>query len=166
MSRPIHIPKLCSRDGCCRQARARGLCKNHYDSWRRTRPEPLGPVDSCHAELLAAMPGTLADLSHACVQKYDTVRKAVERMHGRGEVHIGRWQEPEPGQGHRWVAVYAAGPGEDAEVPRWKKKKHARARCRAVYAEKKGKQKQTALLYADVFNLTGKRPAIQERNVE
>lgn len=157
-----HQPaKRCSRDGCAHPVRARGMCKNHYDQWRRARPEPLGPVDSCHADLLEAMPGTLADLAATCVQKYDTVRKAVERMHDRDEVHVSKWQAPEPGQGHRWVAVFAAGEGEDAKLPRAKKRAHARARNRARYAENKGKkQKKKAALYADVFNLTGRRPDV------
>ena len=137
------------------------MCMCCYSKWRRSVGVPLTQGQPCRARLLAAMPGTLAELAQLCGIKYDTVAKTVQRMHKRGLVHIARFEPPEPGPGHRWVGVYVAGPGKDAKVPRWKKRAHSLARCRELAALEFRKESQAvARLYADVFNLTGRRPDV------
>jgi hypothetical protein len=141
------IQKTCSRPSCPCPSRARGMCKNHYDVWRRSLPAALGQNDS-NQEILDAMPGTLKELAAACQMEYDTVRKAVARLHATERAHITQVQPPERGQGHCWVAVFADGPGEDAKVPKWRKRRHARASCCARYAEQRGKEKIDPLVVA------------------
>jgi hypothetical protein len=140
-------PKQCSRNGCACPSRARGMCKNHYEQWRRALPVPLRENTS-NPEILGAMPGTIAEIAALCGMKYDTVRKAVKRLHAKGESHIGDVRPPEGGKGQRWVDVFAAGPGEDVKATKARKRKYALARVCARYAVRKLTGKIDPLLAA------------------
>lgn len=160
MSRPIHIPKLCSRDGCDRKVVARGLCHSHYEMWHKSLPKLLGTTNSNEA-ILKAMPGSAKQIAAKVGLTTEGARRAIKKLRARGEAHVEDILPPGEESKGRYVWVFAAGPGEDAKLTNKQRRDNKREHRRAYERTKKLKPKaDTALLYADVFNLTGKRPDV------
>lgn len=68
-----------------------------------------GPV------VLAALPGTRAQLQAKTGLTEHTVQKHLRRLRLDQQAHIGGWvRAPEGVYGCHWIAVYHAGPGPDA----------------------------------------------------
>lgn len=67
------------------------------------------------AAVLAAMPGSAAELKEATQTSHSTVSRAVREALAAGSAHIGSWRPSSTAGPH--VAVYVQGPGRDAPKP-------------------------------------------------
>jgi hypothetical protein len=143
--------KLCSRDNCKRPVKARGMCDSHYNTWHRKLTTKLGFTDSKDA-ILSAMPGTKPEIAAKLRMQYQTVRLAIQKMHLAGECHIEDEQPTEHKRGSRYLAIYAAGPGQDRVMSRQAKTHHSRT-LRAEYLRLRHVGKRTDPLVAALFGV-------------
>lgn len=142
--------KVCTREGCCAQVRARGLCNNHYTQWRNKLGYKLG-VPNSEAVIRAAMPSTMREIAATTGLKYETVRKAVAKMHKEGRVHVEDFRPPTGESGSRYAYIFADGPGEDAKRTRQTKRDDKLATRRAWYAANKSRARQADPLVVALF---------------
>jgi arginine/ornithine N-succinyltransferase beta subunit len=154
----LPAPKSCSRDGCDRKVVARGLCHSHYEAWHQRLPKLLGTTNS-HDAILKAMPGSAKQIAAKVGLTSEGARRAINKLHAAGKAHIEDILPPGEASKGRYVWVFAAGPGIDAKLTPRQRRENKRENRRVYERTKKLKPKaETALLYADVFNLTGRRP--------
>lgn len=144
------MSRTCSRDGCGKPARSRGMCAGHYSVWLRGYTGPRMAYDA-EERLLKAMPGCYAKLADKAGTSEDTARGIVHRLHLDVKCHIGAWLAPQDLPGSRWVAVFHRGPGKDAVVTPEQKREHANARKRQRHHLNKGKPKRRMALPAAFF---------------
>lgn len=147
--------KTCSRADCCRPVKARGLCNSHYEQWHRKLPAKLG-ISNSNAEILTALPATILDIASATGIKYETVRKAMKKLHAAGEVHIEDFRLPiEGASGSRHSAIFTRGPGVDAKLSKKEAHAHSLAARRAWYAAKESRPRRADPLVAALFGRMG-----------
>jgi hypothetical protein len=147
--------KTCSRVGCERQARARGMCDSHYTMFMRTYTGPRVVHDS-PALVGEQMPGTFYQLAERTKMSYDTVHLIVAKLHANGEAFICDWLPPMCFQGSRWMAVFNLGRGRDKLPPTdAEKRAHRNSRNRSKRAAKMLRQRGGGLAtpFAQLFQL-------------
>jgi len=110
-------PQPCKVDGCERVMQGRGMCSTHYKQWHRTQVVTkiitLTPPDS-RSLIMESLPGTFYDLVAESGLCYDTVVRRTHDMHGERLIHIEEYRKARMG---KYMAVYAAGQGDDAKMP-------------------------------------------------
>lgn len=124
--------KLCKVEGCLVHATHRGMCQRHYTPWKRRNPH-LNTYRDTERAVLAALPGTVGEISGAAGVSWEGVRRALDDLYAAGQLHVGDWKRPiKPGE--RWLPIYVAGQGEDAKVSKAQRHEHGlqlrRARAR------------------------------------
>lgn len=131
--------RIC-KNGCTRPHYARGMCRNHYDVWRKKNPHML-TMRLNEQVVVECLPGTLAQL----VAKTGLCVPAVERAlavlmaDGPGRcVRIGDYVPP-AARGKRWEPIYKEGRSRDVALTKKRKHEHSLALNRASYARRLGK---------------------------
>lgn len=110
--RPRVQAETCRRAGCCGKSYSRGMCRNHYEVWRRAFPEQLRPNDS-RQDVLDVLPATCATGAQKTGLSKDRVVRIVRALKEEGKVYILKFVPP-VGRGGPWKAVYARGNRPDA----------------------------------------------------
>lgn len=116
----------CSRPGCCREVRTRGMCASHYTAWYRTQRKlsKLPRKQPAEDLIMEALPGTIRQLCNETGLSYRTVSEAVVLLRLREWVHVEDVLPPCSILGGRLVNVYGVGPAKDARVTKATKKQH------------------------------------------
>lgn len=69
---------------------------------------------SCRADVLAAMPGTRAEIHAKCSVECSCIVRMIRILRDAGQCHVTAWKRT-VGKGGPIMPIYAAGPGEDAK---------------------------------------------------
>lgn len=101
--------RTCKHEGCGAQVKARGMCRAHYDKWRRSTTIAKLEVNT-RETVLAALPASTATLRKKLGVQRGAAMHWIRKL--RDEIHIVRWEKPEY-QGP-FMPVYARGKGPDA----------------------------------------------------
>jgi len=163
MARPF-VPKPCSREGCPNKADARGMCHNHYEVWRRKFVGTLTPHGVAEGLVLKALPGTRAQLAEKTGLSDAGVVVALRKLRDDEKAFIERFIPPEGYRGGKWKPFYARGAGPDAVLDPAVVREYALAMRRRQESQARQAKRelratiQIASVYADVFNLTGRKP--------
>lgn len=134
--------KLCKHEGCGQPLRARGMCINHYEVWRRCNPG-FTMQRTTERSILAEMPATRQQIMRNTGHGYDALSRALEVLLNSepAQAHIAGW-EPPTTKGTKWLPIYEAGPGENAKAPSAAKRKaHHRMLEREMHARKRTTEK-------------------------
>lgn len=117
--------KLCSIEGCHRNARARGWCTTHYERWRvhGSTGIPGGPADPAHlpGERWAAIPGyegwyeastlgRIKRVAHGHATQKGRVLSPAPNKHGYIVVELNKGGTAKAHSAHRLVMAAFAGP--------------------------------------------------------
>lgn len=168
--RPLIYTGACKREGCKRKPYARGLCNTHYEVWRRKFPAALVHNGDSQAAILNALPATRIKIAKKVELSDNRVVVIIRQLRAAGEVFIKNFVPPEGYRGGPWKPVYARGNKDDAVLEPEAVREHALAMRRSQHAadaERRARRRRDArnrtqniaagLIYADVFNLTGRR---------
>jgi hypothetical protein len=144
--------KLCSHQNCGSAAKARGMCKRHYEHWMYHHPEASTKNEGYREAILNALPGTRAEIEAKVPCNEHTVERWLTKLRGK-EIRVCGWK--------RTKAIYAIGTEPDApynykrvpgaEVSRqWRKrnKEMLRIKLNARRAVQRAKSKQNTWLGA------------------
>lgn len=131
--------RLCKHEGCTRPIAGRGMCKDHYEVWRRKNPDII-MTRMNEAAVLESMPGTLSQL----IQRTGLCRPAVERAlrvlnvaGSERQAYIHDYVPP-GGRGKRWDPIYKPGKQGNLRLTKERKRAHSLMLNRVSYAARNG----------------------------
>lgn len=117
--------RICTKEGCDRPARGRGMCAGHYSAWRTAHPG-LTIMETNRQAILDAMPGTVRQLVDRTGLDRCTVRKHLAVLNVTGkerQAYIASWI-PTAKQGDNWQEVYYQGAKPNKKLTKREKHRH------------------------------------------
>jgi hypothetical protein len=127
--------RICKNEGCGRPVNGRGMCKSHYEMWRRKNPDMISTRLN-EQTVLECMPGTLHQLverSGLCVPAVNRALRVLNVAGPKRQAYIHDYSPP-AGRGKRWEAIYKAGKAGNVRLTKERLKQHASARRRKAEA--------------------------------
>lgn len=115
----------CKTDGCGRPVRARGMCINCYEKWRRANPALV--IDQVNMKAIEdLLPARVKQIREGTELNYSAIQDLLGKLYEAGRAHIGSWDPPEV-TGSQFKPVWVQGPGKHASRPLKKMKERKQA---------------------------------------
>ena len=118
--------RTCSRGGCNRPVKGRGMCSGHYAGWLRANPDIRREALNRDA-VIEAMPGTMPQLASATGLHRETVAAILKELNvwKSRRAYIADHLPPTV-PGTRWQPIWRAGKVANVKLTDERRKAHAK----------------------------------------